>query len=215
MEHEFWHDKWQRNDIGFHESEPHPLLIAHWHRIVHGGRGGRVFVPLCGKSVDLLWLAEHDHDVVGVELSEIAVEAFFDENGLRFERTRSGPLVRFAGERITLWCGDYFDLTRATLGEIDWVYDRAALIALPPELRARYVAHSAALLARGAQGLLITIRYAPGLFRPPPFSVEREEVRTLYADRFEIEALAEQPGRVKGHPCLESAHRLVRVDRDG
>lgn len=170
---EFWLQRWQSGQIGFHEGRPN-LHLERWASVL--GEGTSVLVPLCGKAVDLAYLARRGHAVTGVELSGLAAEAFFAEQGLVPERSREGPYLRRTAGGVSILEGDVFALT----GEWDAAWDRAALIALPPEVRARY----AALLRARVRGpiLLVTFVYDQGRRDGPPFSVDDEEVRRLYPD---------------------------------
>jgi thiopurine S-methyltransferase len=209
MEAEFWHRKWAANDIGFHEPEPHPMLLRQWPALDLPA-GSRVFVPLCGKSNDMLWLRAQGHAVVGVELSAIAVEAFFADNGMTPTVRACPPFVVYEAPGYTLWCGDCLALTPALLGEFAALYDRAALIALPPDLRADYAATVTSLAPAGARMLLVTVGYAADAIRPPPFLVEPAEVSRLYAPAWSITTLGQAAAEVKGQPATETAFRLDR-----
>ncbi|MEL6915052.1 MAG: thiopurine S-methyltransferase [Pseudomonadota bacterium] len=189
MEAAFWHERWQSGRIAFHESAPNALLAAHWPGLA---MGRRVFVPLCGKAVDLSWLAAQGHEVVGAELDASAVAAFFAEAGLAPEKRPAGPLTRYAAGGITIYQGDIFALEAATLGPVDAVFDRAALVALPPEMRARYAEHVAALTGHTPQ-MLITFEYSNPVMEGPPHSVPTREVETHYAARFAIRELERRP----------------------
>jgi thiopurine S-methyltransferase len=178
MEPGFWQARWSEGRIGFHEGAPNAHLRAHLD-VLAGRR--RVLVPLCGKAEDLAFLAAAGHEVVGVELVEDAVRAFFAEHGLEPSVSREGPFTRCVHGNVTLWAGDLFESTPERLGTFDAWYDRAALIALPPPLRARYVPHLRTLLEPGAAGLLVTVEYAQDQRDGPPFSVEEAEVRTLFS----------------------------------
>jgi thiopurine S-methyltransferase len=207
MEPKFWREKWATNQIGFHEDVFHESLCEHWESF-GVERRATVFVPLCGKSKDMVWLRERGHQVVGIELSEIAVQAFFDENGLSAERDEFGPFSRYRGGGYTLLCGDIFDLTREFLGPFAALYDRAALIALPPETRRAYVEHVRTLCEVQTLGLLITISYPPEAVSPPPFLVPPEEVDALYGSWCEITPLGTGPTQVKGVAGTHAAFRL-------
>ena len=209
MDNDFWNKKWESDQIGFHEAETQPMLPRHWDGF-RLAAGSRVFVPLCGKSNDMLWLRARGHDVVGVELSDIAVTAFFEENGIDADRSDHGPFIAYRAPGYALFCGDYFDLTREVLGGVDVVYDRAALIALSPEQRGQYVTHLSGLLDPGTPILLVTVRFEPELISPPPFLVEDDEVETLYAPSCSITRLGTAPALLKGKPCEEAAYRMIR-----
>jgi thiopurine S-methyltransferase len=182
---DFWRERWAAQQIGFHLDHPNPLLVKHARLFPNGAR---VLVPLCGKAVDMRWLAERGHGVIGVELSELAVRAFFEEQQLEAEQAQVGPFQRFAAHNIEILCGDFFALEPALLGAIGGVYDRAALIALPEAMRARYAAHVLELLPADAPELLITLEYA-ATPSGPPFSVSEAEVNALYAPHAEVRLL--------------------------
>jgi thiopurine S-methyltransferase len=184
----FWHERWQRNEIGFHQQEINAHLQDYWAQLAIPA-GGQVFVPLCGKSRDLLWLRARGHAVLGVEISSIAVRNFFAENALTPQVTRQGVFERYEADGLALLCGDFFDLTPAELQGVTGVYDRASLIALPPELRTRYAEHSAAILPTVANTLLVTMEYPQDEMCGPPFAVREDEVHRLYDKRFTVACL--------------------------
>lgn len=188
MDAQFWHERWTNDQIGFHQAEGNPALRRHA-GVLGPLAGRRVFVPLCGKSVDMLWLAAQGAEVVGVELSGRAVGDFFEGQGLTPARERRGGLECFSAGSYSLWCGDFFDLDPAThLGPVNAVYDRAALVALPQPMRARY-APRLLELAGGAPILLITLDYEQERMSGPPFAVADDEVRALFAPRPEAQLL--------------------------
>ncbi|TCK18481.1 thiopurine S-methyltransferase [Thiogranum longum] len=189
MEPEFWHQRWRDNLTGFHLPGVNPQLEAFWsHLPVEAG--DPVFVPLCGKSLDMLWLAER-HPVTGVELSPIAVEAFFEENDLQHRPSQAGRFSLCESERIRILCGDLFDLQPDQLADIRAVYDRASLIALPPDMRPRYVSHLESILPTEVDMLLITLDYPQEQMGGPPFAVSTGEVADLFGADWSIEHLHE------------------------
>ena len=191
MDHSFWHGRWQQNEIGFHQAEINAQLQCYWQEI-HAPPEGCVFVPLCGKSHDMLWLAAQGHRVLGVEISPIAARDFFTENHLT-AATKPGPDFReHHSDQITVLEGDFFALSPEYLKEVTAVYDRASLIALPPSLRRRYVKQMASILPSGVPILLVTLDYPPTEMEGPPFAVSDAEVRSVYAEEFHIESLGAQ-----------------------
>lgn len=177
MDHDFWHQRWEQGQIGFHEGEANQHLMSH---SAHLGFGKRVLVPLCGKAVDLTYLAAFGHQVVGVELVESAVKDFFATLGASPTVTKEGAHVRYTAKNLTIFAGDFFTTTRELLGPVDALYDRAALIALPEPMRRDYVKHLRALLPKGAPGLCITLEYDQAKMSGPPFNVPEAELRALY-----------------------------------
>ncbi len=193
MDAEFWHERWRSDRIGFHQGRVNPYLIEHWAG-VRPDPAEVVFVPLCGKAHDLGWLRERGHQVVGVELSEIACRDFFAERSLKPDVSSSGAFTRFSANGISLWCGDFFGLQPQDLPAFSLIYDRAALIALPPTGRHNYATHLQRLAPTGSRMLLITLDYPPqASFQGPPFAVGDAEVNAHYRSRFQIEQLAHQP----------------------
>ncbi|MUK51239.1 thiopurine S-methyltransferase [Aliivibrio fischeri] len=200
MEHEFWQKKWASNVIGFHLPDTNPILTQYWSAL-EPKRNETVFVPLCGKSMDLDWLAERHHSVTGVELSQIAVRAFFVERLYTPTVTQlSSTLELYEFDEFTIYSGDYFV---APIEAADLIYDRAALVALPKEMREEYVQVLRSRLKEGGRILLVTLDYAQSEMAGPPFSVPEEEVRALFS-RMKItrlqrdEADAEHPKIKKG-----------------
>lgn len=191
MEPKFWQERWARNQIGFHLPEVNPYLQRHWSRL-NLTEGARVLVPLCGKSLDLMWLANQGLRVVGVELSEQAVEAFFSEQNLTPRISQQGVFKVFEADLIEIWCGDFFALEAEVLADCSALYDRAALIALPPPMRVQYAERLNCVLRPGCQGLLITLDYEQTQKAGPPFAVPDEEVNILLGARWGLEVLQEQ-----------------------
>ncbi len=188
MQPDFWLERWRLGQIAFHQPAVDRRLEQHWPGLAP--RGGRVFVPLCGKSLDLLWLRERGHSVSGVELSAVALESFCMENGIPARRRILGAFDVYETEHLALFCGDFFALTPQLLGSVSAIYDRAALISWSPELRAAYAAHLASLTAPGARMLLICLEYPQAQMAGPPFSVSREDVDELYGPQFLIRELS-------------------------
>lgn len=192
MDPDFWRARWGERRIGFHEGQPNMLLQRHVGRL---GQARRVLVPLCGKAVDLAWLAAQGHQVVGVELVEDAVRAFFAEQALTPQvHQRDGFVVHTAGA-VTVLAGDFFATSPALVGPVDALYDRAALIALPKPLRQRYVAQLGRLLPAGSPGLLITVEYDQTKMEGPPFSVTQGELEG-YRQTFTSELLERRPSEL-------------------
>ena len=193
MEPDFWRQRWSEGRIGFHRADVLPSLQRHWPALALP-EGSSVFVPLCGKSRDMAWLAAQGHQVVGIELVGDALHAFFADEGLSPESVTigsgNGSLIRHRAGPYTLYEGDLFDLDAETLAGVAAIYDRAALIALPPDLRRRYAAHLDRIAPTASQ-LLVCLEYADGEHEGPPFRVDADEVTALYgAGR--VEALSRQ-----------------------
>lgn len=211
MDTSFWHNRWQTNQTGWHERAVNPLLTTHFPSL-RVPSGGRVFVPLCGKSLDLGWLLGCGYAVAGAELSELAVTQLFAELGMEARISEIGTLKLFRGEKIDIFVGDIFDLTREILGPVDAVYDRAALVALPETIRPRYTAHLKTITALAPQ-LVIGYEYDQTVVPGPPFSVTGDELRRHYSDSYTLTPLARMdvPGGLKGKcPATEHIWRLTR-----
>ena len=217
MDPEFWHERWRTRQVGFHQSAPHPFLERWWPSL-GVAPGARVYVPLCGKSLDMVWLAVRGHAVVGTELSAIAAQEFFGEQGTAAEVSTHGPFRRHASGPYEILEGDALELTPEGLGPIIAAYDRAALVALPIDLRERYALSFAALLPAGSRTLLVAFEYDQARKAGPPFSVTPDEVERLYSPHFTIELL-ERVDIIGSSPKFaaegieqlhEVAYRLIR-----
>jgi len=191
MKAEFWLEKWENNEIGFHQQDINSHLQAYW-QCLQLKPDSRVLVPLCGKSRDMLWLCGQSHRVLGVEISPIAVRDFFNENGLIPRISQQGAFQRWEADGLTILQGDFFNLTAEDVQDADAVFDRASLVALPPELRQRYAQHLHDILPDAVEILLVTFEYDQQLMDGPPFSVTEDEIHTLYQQNYEVTPLFEQ-----------------------
>ncbi|MBY0558275.1 thiopurine S-methyltransferase [Hyphomicrobium sp.] len=216
MDKAFWHERWQRREIGFHQQRIHSQLLRFWPKLGLPQETA-VFVPLAGKSRDMVWLATQGHRVIGVELSNVAVREFFEEGAQVPNRSSAGAFEISSAGPFELYCGDFFELDPDVLKDVVAVYDRAALIALPPEMRARYAETLARIVPREAIIFLIAVDYPEGEISGPPFPVSRDEVQRLYADTFEIEVLETRDGladsdnlKKRGVTRLEETAYLLR-----
>lgn len=190
MDAEFWYERWQTARIGFHREQVNAQLTQVW-PMLKLAKHSQVLVPLCGKSKDMLWLAERGHEVSGFELSPLAVADFFTEASLTPTQSAVGPYQCWQADQLHIYQGDFFQIDKfqaQQLGhQFDAAYDRAALIALPKEMRAQYVELLARLLKPGASLLLVTVHYAPEQQQAPPFSVDEQAVLALFTPYFSVE----------------------------
>tara|TARA_X000001036_G_scaffold112639_1_gene105509 strand:+ start:4873 stop:5508 length:636 start_codon:yes stop_codon:yes gene_type:complete len=184
---EYWHNRWDKEQTGWHRAIYNDLLLKHWPSI-NAPSGGQVIVPLCGKSLDMLWLAEQGYNVVGLEMVEQAVQAFFEENKLETVSNEIGKHIKYSSPPFTIFQGDLFDLEAGVVQADAW-YDRAAMVALPNSLREDYVKQICQQTKPGASGLLITFAYPQEQMDGPPFALHDEDVLRFFADGFEVECL--------------------------
>ena len=215
MDRDFWIDKWETGVTGFHNAEPNRALIKYVDRLGLAP-GARVFVPLCGKTRDIGWLAEQGFRVCGVELSELAVRALFEELGVVPERSERGALTWYGAPGIDIAVGDIFDLDRDALGPVEAIYDRAALVALPEGMRGRYAAHLKAMTGVVPQ-LLVCFEYDRTAMDGPPFSVDAAQVRRFYGAEYDLTLLARSAvqGGLKGRCAADRAIWLLERKDDG
>lgn len=206
MDENFWHERWQSGRIGFHNDAVHPLLVSQWGRL--GVAPGPVFVPLCGKSRDMVWLADRGHPVVGCDLSEIAARQFFEERDLAPAVESRGDFVNYSAGPFEIIVGDYFRLGAAAIDRCVAVYDRAALIALPAGRRQAYVDQLDRLIGAGCPLLLITLEHDNDALAGPPFAVDRAQVQRLFRGWQPAQVLDGIPSTVRGHPVNEIAYRI-------
>ena len=198
MDPSFWHQRWAKNEIGFHEPKANPLLVTHFKELSLP-KGRRAFVPLCGKTLDIAWLLSQGYRVAGAELSETAITQLFTGLGVEPQIATVGTLKRYSGPDLDIFVGNIFDLSGSMLGAVDAVYDRAALVALPEHMRPRYTAHLMEITNRAPQ-LLISYVYDQRVMDGPPFSVPNEEVAQHYGRRYDVRLIVstEVPGGLKG-----------------
>ncbi len=192
MHTDFWLERWNNNEIGFHQPDVNNYLQKYWSRL-NLMQDTQVLVPLCGKTLDLLWLHQRGHLVTGVELSPVAIKEFFQENSFRPEQSIQDSFERFSIDKLTILQGDFFDLDNAQMQNIAGIFDRASLIALPIEMRKRYVQHLLSILPKPTPILLVTLEYDQNEMTGPPFSVTEKEIEDLYREDYQnIEVLADQ-----------------------
>lgn len=195
---ESWKQAWEVNNIGFHKNTAHPLLVKYFKELGLE-KNSRLFLPLCGKTLDIAWLLSQGYRVAGAEVSQLAVEQLFLELGLEAKIEGSGKLFRYSAINIDLFVGDVFDLSREILGPVDAVYDRAALVALPETMRKLYT-KLLLKISGEAQQLLITFEYYQSLKSGPPFSIDSLEINQHYNDAYDLKLLESitLPGGLKG-----------------
>lgn len=198
MEANFWHERWKSGRTAFHESDGSDLLRRHLGAL-HLSPGARVFVPLAGKTRDIAWLLGQGYRVAASELSDLAVSQLFEDLDFRPEVTRIGPLAHHAAPGIDVFAGDFFELTAGLLGTADAVYDRAALVALPEDMRRRYTAHLTEITGTAPQ-VLISFEYTDPALIGPPFSVEASEIHRHYDTAYSVHQLEHRaaPGGLRG-----------------
>lgn len=189
MDTQFWLERWSKGEIGFHHDEVHDLLATHWPPFKLAA-GSDVFVPLCGKSHDMVWLAGLGHRVIGAELSQIAVEAFFAERELAPSVREAGAFKVYSAGPYEIWCGDMFAMPAEALSNVGGVYDRAALVAFEPAQQIAYGKKLTEVVPASAPMLLIALEYPEGQIKGPPFSTPLFQIATIYGPTHRI-AIAE------------------------
>ena len=198
MDAEYWQQKWNKNELGFHEAQANALLVKHFDKLGIV-KDSRVFLPLCGKTRDIAWLLANSIRVTGAELSELAIEQLFANLNMVPTIASVGELTHYHAKSIDVFVGDIFNLSDELLGSVDAVYDRAALVALPEDIRKRYVSHITAITNNASQ-LLITFEYDQTVMPGPPFSISTEELRRHYENKHKITLIesAKVAGGLKG-----------------
>ena len=183
-----WESRWQEGRIGFHLPEVNSYLIRHYGELLKNSPEN-IFVPLCGKTLDLTWLANRTKKVVGVELVSQAVEEFFAENKISHSIQPAGKLQLFKNDSIDIFLGDFFDLTQAQTGLFESIYDRGSIVALDSPERQKYAEHLLSFLVPGGRLLLITLEYEQDQMSGPPFSVPDKEIEMLFSQYGKLELL--------------------------
>src|ERR687898_2495644 len=198
MDANFWHQRWGKNEIGWHETKVNPLLVQHFNELGLK-KGSRIFIPLCGKTLDISWLHAQGYRIAGAELSKVAIEQSFTELGVQPNVSARGEGEQWSANHIDIFVGDIFALSAETLGHVDGIYDRAALVAFPEDMRNRYVRHLIEITEKAPQ-LLICYDYDQRCIEGPPFSIPDQEVKRQYASAYQLKLLSstEVPGGLKG-----------------
>lgn len=210
MDTNFWHQKWGNNDIAFHESEANPLLVK-YSKDLSLVKGSRVFLPLCGKTLDIHWLLSNGYRVAGAELSKVAIEQLFSDLGVEPKISDVGEVDHYRARNIDIFVGDIFNLSKNLLGPVDAIYDRAALVALPKDMRSLYTAHLSKITDNAPQ-LLLCYEYDQNLMDGPPFSIGTEEVSQHYRNSYDLTLMASinAPGGLKGTSAVKENVWLLK-----
>lgn len=202
MQAEFWHKMWESGVVGFHQSDINEFLRTHWQTLKLNGDEA-VLVPLCGKSLDMLWLQQQGHEVLGVEFSQQALDEFLTENQIQAKPVEHNHFCGYELGAMTLLCGDFFKLSAEDCVDIKAVYDRAAIVALPPEMRVQYAEHLQTILPTGCKLLMVTMEYDQSKMLGPPFSVTEAEVNDLFSEFAQINKVSEESTHRKGNAMTE------------
>ena len=208
MKHEFWHDKWQKNEIGFHLNQPHSLLVKYIDSL-NLEKNNRIFLPLCGKSLDIHWLLAQGYHLTGIDLSPIAIEELISELAIPFTERKLEKLTHYHHPQIDLFVGDFFELTSSNIGKIDAIYDRAALVALPEEMRTDYAQHLMQISNQATQ-LLISFEYDQSVMAGPPFSISPQQLKDYYSKQYQLQLLDSQTELLKGKVDAEEKIWLLK-----
>ena len=198
MDENFWHDRWRKNDISFHQNEANPNLVTHFHNLQIKEKS-RIFIPLCGKTLDIGWLLSKGYSVAGSELSEFAIDELFKQLEISPKIDERGTIKHFHAPNIDIYAGNIFELNKEILGPVDAVYDRGAYVALPETIRAQYSQHLINITSNAPQ-LLVAYEYNQSLMDGPPFSIQPTEIEANYIKSYEITNLNSQDveGGLKG-----------------
>lgn len=191
MEISYWKSRWQKDNTGWHMQQIYPHLVRYWERL-NLKEGANILVPLCGKSLDVQWLVNQDYCVIGVDVSEKAILELKDSLGISFKNISKGPFKGYLTESVQLWVGDFLKMQSSYIPAIDAIYDKAALIALPANMRCKYAAVIKRLCEPHTQMMLNCFEYCQQEMTGPPFAVFREEAEKLYGERFAIELMHEE-----------------------
>ncbi|UTJ06571.1 thiopurine S-methyltransferase [Arcobacter roscoffensis] len=189
MDLDFWNERWEKEEIAFHMKKVNPMLIKYFHKL-NLAQKKRIFLPLCGKTLDIAWLLSKGYSIVGIELNKDAIDALFHELNITPLISKENDFVKYSAKNIDIYVGDFFKMSAEILKPIDAIYDRAALVALPLEMRIEYVSHLLNITNVAPQ-LLISYDYEQNIMSGPPFSVPLSEIEHHYSDYYEIKLLDE------------------------
>ncbi|OCH97668.1 thiopurine S-methyltransferase [Legionella jamestowniensis] len=198
---QFWLDMWQEGKIPFHQKTVNTDLLKYW-PCLNLSLGAKILLPLCGKSLDMLWLAKEGFHVFGIELSELAVQQFVEDNHLTMTKSTKSGVIYYSTEGIRISVSDIFQLNADLIPKVDAIYDRASLIALPASLRQSYVDICLQGLKSQGKILLKTMRYEDKHIEGPPFSVTSDEVFLLYGSCQTIICIKSEDSQSIDNECL-------------
>ena len=210
---DYWIKRWGEGETGFHREVVNEHLLT-FGKDAFGTEGCRILVPMCGKSLDMLWLEEQGHEVVGIEVAEQAVRAFFEENGRAFSERRHETCRIFESGAVTLILGDIFALPRKLPAPVQGIYDRAAYHALEsPARRRRYAEILKRLLAPSGRILLLTLDYDPDEMEGPPYAVPESEIETVFGTdrplkRLLRQDIIDQEPKLRARGCTACAEHV-------
>ncbi|MDY3200173.1 MAG: thiopurine S-methyltransferase [Arcobacter sp.] len=196
MDKDFWNERWEKEEIAFHMNEVNPMLIKYFPELFLEKRK-RIFIPLCGKTLDIEWLLAKNYRIVGVELNELAIKSLFNQLKIEPMILEIDNFIIYKHKNIDIFVGDFFNLSETILGKIDLIYDRAALVALPENMRKKYSAHLLNITS-GASQLLLTYEYDLNMMKGPPFCVDSMEIRNYYLDKYSLILLEENENLPSG-----------------
>ena len=175
-----WESRWQEDRIGFHLKEVNSYLMRFSDQLFHQNPD-RVFVPLCGKTLDLSWLTKKTKKVIGVELVSKAVQDFFAENNIDYLIQQDETVQKYSSKSIDIYLSDFFDLNHEQTSSFKAIYDRASIVAIEKPERREYVDHLISFLDKAGRILLITLEYNQNQMKGPPYSVPGEEIESLFS----------------------------------
>lgn len=191
MEISYWQSRWRKGKTGWHMDTVYPPLPTFWDD-VNIESGSRILVPLCGKSLDLGWFVDHGHTVTGIDVSAKAIHHIMQQHPESFTKDSSHGFTVYRSESLVLWQGDYSKLPTDEIPTQDLIYDKASIIALPPEKRLDHANKHIELCSTHTQILLQTFEYEQSEMHGPPFAVHEEELKKLFGNRFKLTCIHEQ-----------------------
>jgi len=207
MDKDFWHERWEKNEIAFHMREVNPMLVKHFSKIALQ-KQKRIFIPLSGKTLDIEWLVNLGYKIVAIELNENAIKSLFRELDIEFSVIVENDFIIYRANNIEIFIGDFFDLSKSILGDVDFTYDRAALVALPKDMRKKYSSHLLNI-SNNASQLLISYEYDQNSMKGPPFSVKKDEIQEYYDDIYSIILLEENTNIPSGLKKKSQANEKI------
>ena len=189
MDADYWHEVWKKNEIFFHMEKMNPILLKFAPTLVD--KNTQVFVPLCGKSLDLVWLMKHTKHVYAIELSETAIKQFFLEQKIDYKVRDVHDFQIFESQNLSIYCGDLFKLNLKDI-EIHFIYYRAALVALPYHMRMDYYNKIKNEIKNSFSWLLSVFDYPENIMQGPPFSVTYDEIHANLNNHYHIKLLSDK-----------------------
>ncbi|XP_013388873.1 probable thiopurine S-methyltransferase [Lingula anatina] len=188
-----WIGAWERNSTRWHMPNVNCFLEEFLDVLLAGKKAAKILVPLCGKTIDMKWLADLGHTVIGVDGAEKAATEFFTEQNIAYKvepcDAIQGTLCCSMDNKIRIYVGDFFKFNQDFEGQFDAIWDRASLVAIDESDRLQYVNILNSVLKPGCHCLIEAMDFIPSEKSGSPHAIPLECVRELFGNDYNVKLL--------------------------